>query len=281
MSFSDKEISNDEGQRIGLYHFRWGTQNWYYTSADRVIAYDSGDGSGSHDYQPTAISDSGVTQGGETGYDFQVTLPSTNPVALLYRVTPPSGRVYLKVRRMQLGETDAPLFWVGTVANLKPKNLAGAVMVCRSSISNLKRTGLRLTWQRQCPHALYDRQCRVDPADWEYPYEIASVVGNQVTLVTAGVGLDQATGFFTGGIIKWQVATDTYDFRMIEAHTAPLVFTLFGRGDGLAAAMDVLLYPGCTRDVSLTGCLHFANLDNYGGHLYMPGKSPFDGNPVF
>lgn len=275
MAFNDKEISNDEGKRIGLYHFRWGTQNWYYTSADRVITYDG------NDYEPTAISDGGVTLGGESGYDFEVTLPSVNPVALLFRYTPPSGRVYLKVRRMQDGETDAPLYWTGTVGNLRPKNLAGAVMVCRSSISGLKRTGLRLTWQRQCPHALYDRQCQVDPADWEYPYEIASISGNVVTLVTAGAGLDQETGFFTAGIIKWEVATDTFNFRMIEVHTAPLVLTIFGRADGLEAGMDVLLYPGCTRDISPTGCERFDNVDNYGGHVYMPNKSPFDGDPVF
>jgi hypothetical protein len=102
-----------------------------------------------------------------------------------------------------------------------------------------------------------------------------------VTLVTAGVGLDQAAGFFTGGLFKWEVATDTFDQRMIEAHTAPLVFTIFGRGDGLTAGMDIVLSPGCTRDVSPTGCERFDNVDNYGGHLYMPGKSPFDGDPVF
>lgn len=275
MAFSDKEISNDAGIKIGLYHFRRGTQNWYYTSADRVVSY------GGNDYLPIAISDGGVTMGGEVGYDFEVTLPSTNPIAIMYRVTPPSGRVYLKVRRMQLGEADAPLDWSGTLGNIKPKSLAGATIVCRSSISGLKRTGLRLTWQRQCPHALYDRQCKVDPATWAVPYVISGIVGNVVTLVTAGVGLDKPAGYFTGGMVRWQVATDTYEYRMIEAHTAPRVFTLFGRGDGLAAAMNVTLYPGCSRDISTSGCLRFNNVDNYGGHLYMPGKSPFDGTPVF
>lgn len=281
MAFTDKEISNNDGIRLGLYHFRWGTKNWYYTSADRSIPYDSGDGTGSHDYLPIAISDEGVVMGKEIGYDFTVTLPATDPVAILFRFTPPSGRVYLKVRRMQLGEADAPVFWSGTVGNVKPKSGAGATLVCRSSMFNIKRTGLRLTWQRQCPYALYDSQCRVDKAAWAKPYVIASVVGNVVTLVTAGGALDKPTGYFTGGIISWDVGGGTMEWRMIEVHTAPLVLTLFGRGDGLAAAQNVILYPGCDRDTGATGCGRFANIDNYGGHKYMPGKSPFDGTPVF
>lgn len=281
MAFTDKEISNDQGIRIGLYHFRRGSQNWYYTSADRAIVYGV-DGLGAPiTYEPIAVSDGGVVLGGDGGYEFEVTLPSTNEVALLFRVTPPSGRVYLKVRRMQQGEADAPLYWSGSVGNARPSSLAGTVLVCRSAVSRLQGSGNRFTFQRQCPHALYGRGCNVPIEDWQYPYVVASKVGNVITLVTAGVGLDQAAGFFSGGIMQWLVATDTYDLRMIEVHTSPLVFTIFGRGDGITPGQSLLLSPGCTRDISPTGCERFDNVDNYGGHLYMPGKSPFDGDPVF
>lgn len=279
MSFNDKEISNNDGVRIGLYHFRWGTLNWYYTSADRPIEYGVDAEDNPIVYEPIAISDGGVRQGGEIGYDFQINMPVDNPVALLFRVTPPSGRVYVKVRRMQEGEADAPLYWIGTIGNVKPKNSAGVLVVCRASISLLKQTGLRLAWQTQCPHALYDRQCQVNPDDFTFPFEIDSVVGNVVTLKTSGD--DKAAGYFSGGIVKWLVAEDTYNHRLIEEHTAPLVFTIFGRGDGLEADMEVLLLPGCSRDINENGCLRFDNVDNYGGHKYRPGKSPFDGTPVF
>ena len=280
MSFDDLERSNHSGDRIGLYHFRWGSVNWYYTSADRPIQYGVDEDDNPITYAPVAISDGGVTLGGEIGYDFTVNLPSDNPVALLYRVTPPSGRVYLKVRRMNRGDLEAPIYWSGTVGNVKPKSGAGVLMVCRASISLLKQTGLRLAWQRQCPHALYDSECKVDPDLWTFPFVIATVVGNVVTLVTQGAG-DKAAGFFTGGILKWEVEDDTFNFRMIEKHTAPLTFTIFGRGDGLTPGMTLLLLPGCSRDTDENGCARFDNEDNYGGHKYIPGKSPFDGNPVF
>lgn len=279
MGFNEKEISDHDGQRIGLYHFRRGTQNWYYTGADRPVEYGVDEDDNPIIYTPIAISDGGVTQGGEIGYDFQVSLPTDNPVALLYRVSPPSNRVYLKVRRMQLGEVDAPLYWVGTVGNVRPQNGATVSVVCRASISLLKKTGLRLAWQDQCPHDLYGRQCQVNRADWTYTFDILSVAGNVVTLKPGGP--DQAVGFFTAGIVRWLVATDTYDERLIEAHTATRVFTIFGRGDGLAADMTVELNPGCSRDINPQGCERFDNVDNYGGHKYKPGSTPFDGSPVF
>lgn len=284
MSFNDSEISNHDGRRIGLYHFRWGQQHWYYTSADKSIFFDDGvawpgQPAGDKEYLPITISDSGVQIGGTDGYDFEVTVPRNNEVAQLFRVTPPSGRVYLKVRRMHDGEDDAPLFWSGTVGNVRPKSKAGAQIVCRSSMMGLKRTGLRLTIQRQCPHSLYDRQCQVPQEDHAYPYVIDEITANVVTLVTSGA--DQVAGFFDGGIVAWEVEPGTIDQRMIETHTAPLVFTIFGRGDGLEVGMAITLYPGCDRTTGPNGCARFANIDNFGGHEYLPGKSPFDGTPVF
>lgn len=283
MAFNDKEISNDGGMRLALYAFRWGNKTWHFTNADRSITYGVDPVSGAPAvYEPIAISDEGVAMGKDIGNDFTIQCPVTNPVALLFRGTPPSGRVYVKVRRMQYGETDAPLWWSGTVGNVKPKQGgAGATMVCRSSFSRVRTTGLRLAWTRQCPYALYDHNCKVNPAAFESARVIASVVGNVVTIVTAGAGLDPAAGYFSGGIIKWDIGGGTMEWRMIEVHSAPLVFTLFGRGDGLAAAMNVKLYPGCDRTTGAGGCVRFANIDNYGGHEYMPGTSPFDGNPVF
>lgn len=279
MSFNDVEISNNSGNRIGLYYFRWGAREWFYTSSDQPITYGVDLNGDPAVYVPEAISDSGVLMGGELGSDFTISLPRQNPVALLYRVTPPAGRLYVKVRRKHLQDAEAPLYWSGTITNVKPQDGAAAKMSCRASVSGLKRTGLRLTWQRQCPHDLYGRQCGVPIADWSFPYTISSVVGNVVT-VTGGTTQD--VGFYSGGIIRWDTdGNGTMDYRMIEAHTAARVFTLFGRGDGLEAAMEVLLSPGCTRDISPTGCERFDNVDNYGGHLYMPGKSPFDGEQVF
>lgn len=293
MAFNTIESSNYGGRRIGLYHFRWGQKHWYYTSADRIIEFDDGvdwpgQEPGPKQYLPVAISDGGVNQGGEQAVDFEVTVPPDNPVAALFRVSPPAGRVYLKVRRMHMDDDEAPLFWSGAVSNVKPKSQAGIVMTGKSSITLIKKRGLRLTMSRQCPHTLYDRQCQVPLADWEYGYTIESVVGNLVTLttelpeVTSVAGpAEPELGFFTGGIFAWEVEPGTFDQRMIETQVTLDSFRIFGRGDGLSAGMSLLLYPGCDRTTGANGCGRFANIDNYGGHEYIPGKSPFDGTPVF
>lgn len=285
MAFNDIEISNNNGKRIGLYHFRWGTKHWYFTSADRVVQFDDGvlwpgQPEGPKDYLPIAISDGGVLLGGAQSTDFEVTVPRNNVVALLFRVTPPSGRVYLKVRRMHLDDGEAPLFWSGTVGNVRPKSKAGTKLICRSTVSGLKRTGLRLTVQRQCPHALYDRQCQVNKEDYALEYEVGSIVGNRVTLDPAGPPVPEL-GWWTAGIIQWEVEPGTLEQRMIEVHDAEESFVVFGRGDGITAGMTITLYPGCDRTTGPNGCTRFDNIDNYGGHEYIPGKSPFDGTPVF
>jgi hypothetical protein len=55
---------------------------------------------------------------------------------------------------------------------------------------------------------------------------------------------------------------------------------MFGLADGLYYGLAVNAYPGCNR--TTTECVDkFDNLDNYGGVPDLPGKSPFDGDPVF
>ena len=56
-------------------------------------------------------------------------------------------------------------------------------------------------------------------------------------------------------------------------------FQVLGSTDGLEVGTAVTLYPGCPRNT--TACKLFNNLPNYGGFPHLPGKSPFDGSPVF
>jgi hypothetical protein len=44
--------------------------------------------------------------------------------------------------------------------------------------------------------------------------------------------------------------------------------------------MIVAAYPGCPRTIAVCDA-RFANHLRYGGVPHLPGKSPFDGDPVF
>lgn len=273
MAFNDAEISNEDGQPVALYLLEWGNTVWRYTSADRDIEYPEGSGIF---YSAVAISDNGMVQGGSATNDFTVECPTNLPIVGLYRGTPPSETIWLTVRRKHQDETDAPIYWTGTVTNVKRLDLANAQILGAPLTASFKRTGLRLCWTRECPHFLYDFGCTVDPEAYRVASTIAALTGNTVTVVDAGGHPD---GWFKGGFIAWDINEDgTRERRMIEDHFGN-VLVIFGLTDGLALDQAVDIYPGCDR--TPTTCHNkFNNLPNYGGFDFMPGVTPF-GTQIF
>lgn len=268
MAFNDAEISTQDGQPIALYLLEWGNTVWRYTSADRDIEYP--DGSGIM-YLSRPVSDKGMVQGGSSANDFTMDCPSNLPIVALYRGTPPSGTIWMTVRRMHIGEADAPIYWIGTVTNVKRLGNADAQVLGRPLTGSFKRTGLRLCWTRECPHFLYDPGCKVNPAAFRVDAVILAKTGTTITLDNVG---GKADSWFTGGYVEWEINADgTIERRMIESH-AGNVLVIFGVTDGLEIAHNVAIYPGCDRTPT-TCSAKFNNLPNYGGFPFMPGQTPF------
>jgi uncharacterized phage protein (TIGR02218 family) len=271
--FNIFEIANFLGRPVCLYEFVWGETTYRYTSADRVIPY------GGEDYAPIAISDSGFTQG-VTAQDFTVTLPRSNPIVELFRQTPPSSSITLICRRFHKDDPDeeAVVYWSGTVANVRGKDAISAEIIGTPLSSTMRRTGLRLCWERGCPHALYDGGCKVNKNLFKTVTTITAKTGTSVTVGSLGAF---GASRYSGGFIEWE-ATDegTLDRRGIESSGGGNALNLLGTTDRLEIGMAVNVYLGC--DLTAATCQSvFNNLPNHGGFHFLPGKSPFDGNPVF
>lgn len=279
MAHDVKEASTQDGQPIALYKLKWGNTIWYYTSADEDIPFDDGDGLGVQNYEAVAISDDGLTQGGGARQsDLAVKAPYNLPVVSLFRGTAPSASVYLTVRRMHYGEAEAPVWWIGTIANVKRPDDATAELLGLSVAASLRRSGLRLSWQRTCPHIVYDGGCKVDPEDHVVLGTVTDKSGTSITVSGDVVGDEER---FVGGFVKWDAeGNSTFERRGIEATEGAGVFRLYGRPDRLDIGEEISLYPGC-RHTTLACDTDFDNLGNYGGFEFLPGKSPFDGTPVF
>lgn len=268
MAFNDAEISTQDGEPIALYLLEWGSTVWRYTSADRDIEYPDGSG---NMYLARAVSDKGMVQGGSTANDFTMDCPSNLPIVDLYRGTPPSETIWLTVRRMHIGETDAPIYWIGTVTNVKRLGDVDAQVLGRPLTASFKRTGLRLCWTRECPHFLYDFGCKVDPEDHRVDAIITDMTGNTITVDTVG---GNPVNWFSGGFVSWEINDDgTIERRMIESQDG-LVLVIFGITDGMEIGDAVALYPGCDRTPG-TCNTKFDNIPNYGGYPFMPGQTPF------
>ena len=272
MTYDTKERSNYDGSPITLYEFNCDGVYWRYAANETAVT------AFGETYEPLNIGDDGISQSGDASDDdYKITLEADCDLAQLYVGTPPSLEVLMTVRRMQRGETDDPVVWVGTIKSARRKSLAEVELNCKTFLASLDRSGLRLSWSRGCPHALYDRNCRVDPDDWAVALQIATLNGDRFT----ATGLSSyAENWFAGGYIEFTSAFGTMERRAVESNSGTMV-VLLGLADGMTVGQWVTLYPGCNRTTGAGGCTKFSNLSNYGGFPFMPTKSPFDGDPVF
>lgn len=272
MTFNAIENSNDDGRPIFLYAFNLGSATWRYTSSDADVIH------GGYKWTAVPISDDGVKLTGEANTEtMSITAPNSIAPVQMFIGTPPSQTIVVSIFHYHEGENESILGYVGELIQVNQPQPGTAVLSCNSISVSMQRDGLRLGWQRTCPYALYDDlTCKADKTKHVIPAKIFDVVNNVVTLQ----GLDGvASGTLAGGFMEWEHPTRGTEFRGIESQSENTC-VMFGLGDGLYYGLQVKLYPGCDRTPFTCG-LKFDNLDNYGGVPDMPGKSPFDGDPVF
>lgn len=277
MSFFNFETSLQNARPIRLYQFQRGPMRWGFTNADRNITFQSIifrsiEG---------GITDDGIRQSGETSADtLTITVPSEIDVAQMYRALAPAQTVTVTVFDQHFGDTDTStagylVAWVGQIIGVKFTSQVSADIQCQTLAASMERTGLRLTWSRGCSHTLYDQHCRASRTEHRFDSVVSSLNGSSIGVPAAAGKPDK---YFAGGYVEW---TGQYGLeqRGIEAHMGDQLF-IFGGTFGLANGQAVAIYAGCDRTFSTCGTT-FNNTDNYGGCPHMPGKSPFDGSPIF
>lgn len=405
MSFDAFEESVDAGQPIRLYQFARGALLWSYTSSDRDVEQ-TVDGV-TYLFQAVrgGLSDDGIRQTGQAIADaLVITAPASLEVAALYRGLPPSAEISLTIWDKHVNDDEVLVSWVGSIAKVSWPQVDRCKISCESLSASMENIGLRLTWQRACPHSLGDRQCRVDLEQYKVESRITAMDGASITImpvlrafrvtlstivlsvtepgvvpyiitienlgnvelpgvavvlslpddsegsvnspdgdtnadavldvgetwtymgsyvatetdIAAGSDLVASVIVGTAGIVDPLGATattavgETPAAPALPVTTLPLaapalpaptaggfvlwyvdgeperrgikssgenVLGLLAGTAGLSAGETVWVYPGCPGTISV--CQQFENTDNYGGILHLPGKSPFDGNPIF
>lgn len=271
MTFDSIERSNYNGAPTTLYEFSVGETNWRYAASENNVVLNG------VTYSALTITNEGYSSSGNPDTDeMTVRLDARATVTQLYLGTPPSEPVQLRVRTIHRGDNEAPVVWAGQVKSGKQISTVEFMFTCNSLLSTLNRNGLRLSWGRGCPHALYDRSCRVDPDDYATSLTVTSITGNTLTSSAFGV---LGNDYLSGGFLSFVGTHGALERRAIKSHTGSTV-TLLGPADGISAGMWVIAYPGCNR-ITSTCQSKFNNLANYGGFPHLPTKSPFDGDPIF
>lgn len=271
MSFNTLESSTEDGQPILLFRFTSGSIVWRYTS--RAQPYIDPDG---NTWQSVAISDtSGVRQSGEAAADaLTIECPITlGPVQAHQQ--PGAPDIHVAMLRTHEGDSELKVTYSGEIAQVNFVGVGMALVTCETTSVTMKRPGLRLPWQKNCPYALYDpHTCKVDKDDYGTNERVQTISGFTITIT----GTPPADGYLNGGYMTW-LSPRGVEYRGIESNVGATLL-VFGLTGDMYPGLLMTLYPGCAMDKA-TCTDKFDNLLNYGGVPNLPGKSPFDGKPVF
>lgn len=272
MSFEPIEISNDAGQPGRAYMFKLGAAEWRYVSGPNDITLDG------KLWRSVQISDDGVSITGEAQTDvLQITASDSIGPAQLFVGIPPSAVIEVMVYGFHYGDNNLIVEYIGEVNQVDRPVPGTAKLSCESLFASMERDGLRYGWQKACPYALYDsRTCKVDRNAFKLTATITAAANG---IVTSAAFATKPSGYFNGGLLIWEHPVRGTEMRSIEEHSGDQI-RVFGSSQGLYPGLVADFFPGCKR--TLDDCHNrFNNMPNYGGVPDMPGRSPFDGNPVF
>lgn len=269
MSFDANETGIATGKPIRLYLFERGVMKWRYCSADRDIEYAGAI------WAHVSISDDGIRQTGEASADaIKVTAPANLDVAAQYKIVAPSADIMATIFDLHYGDILGRVRFMGQITDVNwPEQDRCEIGLSPEATDE---NGLRFVYQRNCPHSVYDRSCRVDRDLYRVSDVLTAV---SAVSITANALSSKPDGYFSGGFIEWNIGGGELDRRGLDKHVGATV-TLIGLAAGLNVGMTVAFFPGCAGTIAV--CAEkFSNKENNGGIPHLPGKSPFDGDPIY
>lgn len=276
-TYSSYESSTEQGRPIQFYRFTLPVEGqspiiWTYTNADEDITV------GGQTFMTSPITDDGIKETGEAAGDaMKITAPDNVGPAVAYGSSPPAAGIKVEILRMHEGMTTLRICYVGEISGIGNTKPGQCEITALTMSATMKRTGLRICYQRPCPYSLYDTlTCKVDKASHGVGSYIRSING---TIVFIDAAVSKPENYFAGGFVEWPHPVHGLQRIMIESSTSDGNVVIFDDVQELAVGQPVTIYPGCAKTPD--ACRSFDNYVNYGGFEYMPGKSPYDGNPIF
>lgn len=269
MSFSSLELASYGSQPIQLFVFTRGSTVYRYNGGDSALTI-SGNTYAAHPLDCGEVRFTGEAQTDE----LTIAAPANLPVVEDFTAVPPQQRVSVQVLRYHVGATPA-VRWSGFVDRVNRTSRAKVNVICKSLLGGMKQNGARLIWQRQCPHVIYGPGCGVNKSEFAVSAVVSAINGSAI--VAAGMAA-AGEGRLTGGFIEWTTPQGFPAWRAVSSHGTDWA-SILGGTRGIEVGTGITAYPGCARTPE--GCALFNNQANYGGFRHLPGKSPYDGNPVF
>ena len=243
-----------------------------YTDADDEVWFEG------NKYEPHPISYSSiVTDGTLEKANLNVTMAPSNAAAKSFRRTPPSRVATVRIHESHFTDAgrNTRLVWQGRILNYKDDSRK-STLACQTGSTSLTRPGLRLHYQRSCPHQIYGGACALAP-NYESVTFIDATPGIFRVVTPSGFGGAATLNRYEGGLLSWTDAEGEDHFAtVINASLASNIITL-----RVASTIDpngpsqVTLLKGCAH--TETSCRDWHNnLQNFGGYPFIPDDSPLN-----
>lgn len=268
--YDELEDSSEYSRPLVLYLFNLNDKTWAYTSADSEVTRTIG--SDPIVFSPVPINHDGISQTGDSPSD-TLTLSASSMIepAQIYMGFVPSSPIVLRIFETQEDDDEVRVIYMGEIKGHEITEPGTSTFTVELFGASMAREGLRLSWNRSCPYALYDQMtCKVNKEAFKVTGTIESITGNVVSVASmAGTAED----VYSGGFIEWTDSVRGVERRAIEKQNNSAL-TMFGTAEGLTVGLEVSVYRGCARTTD--ACISFSNIMNYGGVPALIGKSPFD-----
>jgi uncharacterized phage protein (TIGR02218 family) len=267
-SFDTLESSVESSRPIELYQITIGSDAYRYTSAEDEITADG------NLFEPIAIARNSIEQGSDSSdRTLSLTVPATNPFAMLFVNVAPGERATVTAYRYQRDESPAfdttVLIFKGTVQSVRfSEDGTVAEIAVRSIETALNRTIPRFSYMGVCNHFLYDQGCKADPSSFNHIGVVTAETNSVVTVTGASAsGLD-----FVGGYMR---PVSVNDFRMILAQSGDQLTILLPFPEALYGG-SVQCFAGCDHIIDSDCALIFDNVINFGGFPFVPARNVFE-----
>lgn len=278
MSFDQFEKSDYLGTPIEIYDFTYGPGEGdilRYTNFSRDYTLDN------KVYTAIPISREAYKSSGKVDKtSLTIKVPENVELGAMFTDYPPTQPVTVIARTAHLLDGTTPqflVFWSGRMLSVAKEGNETA-FTCDSTILSLKRPGLKRNYQYGCPLVLYSNRCAANRAAAQRDSKVVSITNGVVGLLG---GWNQGTPYaqFTNGMISWKGAHGT-EFRTIRNVSADGAIQFIGPPRDLVVDTPVSLFLGCNHLVDDCHNVHH-NINNYGGHPWIPTKNPTKYHPFW
>lgn len=268
MSYDSYDFSTQDGAPIECYKFTGPGITRRYTDADELVTVNG------EDYEPLAgLSRTTVEIGSviDSKMTIDINLPVTCDLAEEFALLKNKDSLNVEIRSVHRGTdfaTNWKMEWQGytlfytTSGRLTTVQTGTAIQAAIQSRANL------VYFQTICNHTLYDERCKVLKTDHTTTAIVTVIDGNEVTVDDDGVNNNDLRA---GEMVNVR----TGERRFVLGNSLNVIDVGFPFDD-LVIGDEVQLIKGCIHSFSECN-IKFANLDNFGGFVYVPTKNPFEG----